>query len=584
MTEETTRADVARDDVPIAHRRYRKVLITTVLLTSVVAVVPLVIMTGINFSQYREAFNFEITRPMLRFVALGQHSMAAFLDERRAALETVARESTVDQLKDSTALTGILAELRAVFPDVLDLGLLDDRGTQVSYAGPYALEGENYGQLDWFSEAQMKGSFVSEVLTEHSGVPHFNMIVSRAEETERSYVLRLAIDPDAFHWLGSFEAFGYRDQGSECQGCHSLGVQSSSDAFLMNRNGTLQTASLNYGAALQDSRLPPLGARSEPTLVELEDSSGEELIVSYADVPGSPFTVVLLSPRSALHAGSSSLGRDLLIFMAISILLILTVVIGGSTYVINRAREADLKRAVYYHELEYSNKMAALGRLSAGVAHEINNPIAIINQKAGLLKDLMTWSEERPSRDKILNLTNSILSSARRCGRITHSLLGFAKHMEVEQETIKLDRLLRDVLGFLGKEASYRQIEVVINHAEDTPEVVSDKGQLQQVFLNIVNNAFAAVNDGGRIEIGIEPADERSVAVSILDNGSGISEENLAHIFDPFFTTKEGAGTGLGLSITYGIVKKLGGRIDVSSEIDKGTRFTVTLPIGKPDA
>jgi signal transduction histidine kinase len=398
------------------------------------------------------------------------------------------------------------------------------------------------------------------------------------------FALRMAVDPKAVHWVGSFETFGYGTQGSDCQGCHSLGVQSSSDAFIINRSGILQTPSLRYGDALSETHLPPLTPSSEATLVELDDGAGEALIVSYVDVGDSPFTVVLVSPMMAVHAGSSSLRRDLLIFMTISILLILTVVIGGSTYVINRAREADLKRAVYYHELEYTNKMAALGRLSAGVAHEINNPLAIINQKAGLLRDLMTWSTERPSRDKILSLTNSILSSAQRCGRITHNLLGFAKHMEVEQEIINLDRLLREVLGFLGKEASYRQVEVVFDYTGEPPSVVSDKGQLQQVFLNIINNAFAAVEDGGRIEIGIEPVERHAVAVSITDNGAGIPEENLSHIFDPFFTTKEGSGTGLGLSITYGIVKKLGGQIDVSSEVGKGTRFTVTLPIGATDA
>jgi signal transduction histidine kinase len=424
---------------------------------------------------------------------------------------------------------------------------------------------------------------VSDVRINAAGVSLFVIGARYDSEDGEPLILYIAVDPGAFHWLGNFETFGYGTQGSGCQGCHSLGVQSSSDAFIINRSGVLQTPSLHYGAALNPSQLPVLAPRSEATLVELDDVSGEALIVSYADVADSPFTVILMSPRTALHAGSLSLGRDLLIFMVLSILLILTVVIGGSTYVINRAREADLKRAVYRHELEYSNKMAALGRLSAGVAHEINNPIAIINQKAGLLKDLMTWSTERPSRDKILSLTNSILSSARRCGRITHNLLGFAKHMDVERETINLDKLIREVLGFLGKEASYRQIDVVFNYEVTPPDVVSDRGQLQQVFLNIINNAFAAVDDGGRIEIGIARVDENSVAVSITDNGAGIPEENLAHIFDPFFTTKEGTGTGLGLSITYGIVKKLGGQIDVKSELGRGASFTVTLPLKQSD-
>ncbi len=584
MTEETRTSDIAKENVPIGHRRYRNVLITTVLLTSVVAVVPLVIMTGINFRQYRNAFNFEVTRPMLRFVALGQQSMSAFLSQRRSALETISRETTLDELEDPDTLGDILADIQTVFADVIDLGLIDERGVQVSYAGPYELLGRNYDHFDWFREVAVRANSVSDVLMDYGGVPHFNLAVQYTGDKDQKLALRMAVDPDAFHWLGSLETFGYRDQGSDCQGCHSLGVQSSSDAFIINDSGVLQTASLHYGEALRRSLLPPLTARSEATLVELEDGTGEALIVSYADVADSPFTVVLMSPRTALQAGSLSLRRDLVIFMVLSILLILTVVVGGSTYVINRAREADLKRAMYYHELEYTNKMAALGRLSAGVAHEINNPIAIINQKAGLLKDLMTWSTERPSREKIISLTNSILSSARRCGRITHSLLGFAKHMDVEQETINLDHLLREVLAFLGKEASYRQVEVVFDSTGEPPIVVSDKGQLQQVFLNIINNAFAAVEDGGRIKMGIEPVEGHSVAVSITDDGAGIPEENLAHIFDPFFTTKEGSGTGLGLSITYGIVKKLGGEITVSSEVGKGTCFTVTLPVGQPDA
>ncbi|MDH5197042.1 MAG: HAMP domain-containing histidine kinase, partial [Gemmatimonadota bacterium] len=113
---------------------------------------------------------------------------------------------------------------------------------------------------------------------------------------------------------------------------------------------------------------------------------------------------------------------------------------------------------------------------------------------------------------------------------------------------------------------------------------VVDRGQLQQVFLNIINNAFAAVDDGGHIEIGIRQEETTDVAVSITDNGIGIPESQIPHIFDPFFTTKKGAGTGLGLSITYGIVQKLGGRIGVTSTVGKGTRFTVTLPLTHPAA
>jgi two-component system NtrC family sensor kinase len=243
-------------------------------------------------------------------------------------------------------------------------------------------------------------------------------------------------------------------------------------------------------------------------------------------------------------------------------------------------RETDDRRAALMHQVEYTNKLASVGRLAAGVAHEINNPLAIINEKAGLLRDLVQANPETPNREKLLATTDSVLRSVQRCKTVTHRLLGFARHMDVEKQTIALDSVVKEVLGFLEKEAEYRNLIVALEVADGVPQIVSDQGQLQQVFLNILNNAFAAVPDGGRIDIAIEPHGDDLVAVKISDNGVGIPKEHMERIFEPFFTTKHGAGTGLGLSITYGIVKKLGGEVRVESERGQGTRFTVILPRG----
>jgi signal transduction histidine kinase len=358
-------------------------------------------------------------------------------------------------------------------------------------------------------------------------------------------------------------------------------IEPSGDAFIINGEGILQTPSRFFGAVMERSSLPALPYSTEANLIEIEDESGEPLMVSYVQIERSPFTLVLLSSRGTLQAGWVSLRRELLGFLAITIVLILAVVVGASTYMVNRAREEDLKRRALYHKMEYTNKLAAIGRLGAGVAHEINNPLSIITEKGGLLKDLLTMSEELPPREKLVGLVQSVLNAADRCGGITHRLLGFAKHMDVQRETINLDLLLHEVLGFLEKEASYRNLRVDFNFPEDPPKIVSDRGQLQQIFLNIINNAFAAVEDGGHIEIGIERVGEDAVEVKIADDGVGIPADQLTHIFDPFFTTKKGAGTGLGLSITYGIVQKLGGQIGVKSKVGEGTCFTVTLPMGQ---
>jgi signal transduction histidine kinase len=260
---------------------------------------------------------------------------------------------------------------------------------------------------------------------------------------------------------------------------------------------------------------------------------------------------------------------------------VLVVIVGIVTNLVNRIYEADKRRVAVLHDIQYTNKMATIGRLSAGVAHEINNPLAIINEKAGLLKDLIAM-DKGFSKEKAVGIVDSILSSIERCSAITHSLLGFARHIKVRFETIHLENVIREVLVFVGKESEYRSITVEVIAKEGLIPIESDVGQLEQVFLNIINNAFAAVDDGGRIDIELFSEDPEWVSVRIRDNGHGISEENLKHIFDPFFSTKGEKGSGLGLSITYGIVQKLGGKLEVKSKKGEGSTFTVTLPEKQP--
>ena len=553
-------------DALVSQRRYRNILITAVVSVSVVAILPLLVMTGLNYYQYQEAFDAELTRPMVRFTANGQQSLESFLSERLSALAMVIRERSFEELRDAENLERVLANVKQAFGGFVDLGVIDERGIQVAYAGPYELEGRSYREHDWFHEVRVRGFHISDVFLGYRNLPHFVVAVQKDPVVGQEFVLRATIDTEVINRL-----------------VRSLvkAIEPSGDAFIINGEGILQTPSRFFGAVMERSSLPALPYSTEANLIEIEDESGEPLMVGYVQIERSPFTLVLLSPRGTLQAGWVSLRRDLLGFLAITIVLILAVVVGASTYMVNRAREEDLKRRALYHKMEYTNKLAAIGRLGAGVAHEINNPLSIITEKGGLLKDLLTMSEELPPREKLVGLVQSVLNAADRCGGITHRLLGFAKHMDVQRETINLDLLLHEVLGFLEKEASYRNLRVDFNFPEDPPKIVSDRGQLQQIFLNIINNAFAAVEDGGHIEIGIERVGEDAVEVKIADDGVGIPADQLTHIFDPFFTTKKGAGTGLGLSITYGIVQKLGGQIGVKSKVGEGTCFTVTLPMGQ---
>ena len=231
-------------------------------------------------------------------------------------------------------------------------------------------------------------------------------------------------------------------------------------------------------------------------------------------------------------------------------------------------------------QLVEAEKLASLGRIAAGVAHEINNPLAIVNEKAGLMQDIIEMSGDFQNKERFLSLIHGIAGSVNRCRVITHRLLGFARKMDITVETMDLNESIKEVKGFLEKEFLLKSIRLELNLMDGLPKINSDKGQLEQVFLNIMKNAIDAVEGGGLIVISTAAKDENTVQVSIRDSGPGIPKDKLKQIFEPFFTTKgREKGTGLGLFVSYGIMKKLDGGIIVESEVNKGTTFIVEIPV-----
>jgi two-component system NtrC family sensor kinase len=530
-----------------------------------VSLTPLIIVTAVTLYQHRRLFRNEATQPISDLTSNAKRSLEFFLAERRSALTFIINDNTFDELCDPDELARIAANLNRsmAVTAIVDLGLIDSSGSQRCYVGPFRLEGKDYIDQEWFHQAQRRGVYVSDVFLGYRNLPHFAIAISHATPEGLSYMLRATIDAETL-----------REQiGADS----SLG---STDIFLVNREGTLQSPSRRFGEVLQPISLAVPPPVSGVEVREQRDENGQEIIVGVASVADSPYVIMVVRRTADVMVSWNRLRTELLVFVAISCALILGVTVWGSNQFVNRLREADHRRAALWHKMEYSNKLASIGRLAAGVSHEINNPLAIINEKAGLLRDLVQRTDDFPNKQKSLEVVESVLRSVARCKTITHRLLGFAKHMDVEHESIDLPSLVREVLGFLEKEASYREISVTIDQEEGLPTISSDRGQLQQVFLNILNNAFAAVSDGGHIEISARRAPNDMVAVAVKDDGVGIPRDRLKEIFEPFFTTKEGFGTGLGLSITYGIVHKLRGRIEVESELGKGTTFTVLLPIG----
>ncbi len=547
--------------------RYRRLRKYFILLTALVSLTPLIAMTVINIYQYQQAHEADMKYPISRQTSNTRHALEAFLAERQSALNLIIKEETLAELNDRDHLSKTLANLKESFGGFVDLGVVDSEGQQVSYAGPYSLEGKNYKAQSWFHEVSLRGVYVSDVFMGYRGFPHFVIAVKHGLENRDYYILRATIDSDMLR-----------------KRILSHQLNSTSDAFLINRSGVLQTPSREHGDVLEKCSLPVPAESASSEIVELVDENGEPYFMGYAYIRGSPYILVETFRPKSLMQNWLTTRNQLIAFLAVSVVLILIVIFAGTFIMVGRIREADLKRFKMLHQIEYTNKMASIGRIAAGVAHEINNPMAVINESAGMIKDLLSVHDDVPERQRIVKHVNSILTSVDRCSRITHRLLGFARRMDPQNESIDLAELMQEVFGFLGKEALHRNIEINTEFDPNASRIESDKGQLQQVFLNILNNALEAVQNGGRIDVAVRSAGEQWVEVVISDNGPGIRKADLDRIFEPFFTTKKQHGTGLGLSITYGIVQKLGGQIRVESELGNGTTFLVALPVERPEA
>ncbi len=244
---------------------------------------------------------------------------------------------------------------------------------------------------------------------------------------------------------------------------------------------------------------------------------------------------------------------------------------------IEKARE---EKRFLDEQLIQSQKLAAIGELSAGIGHEINNPIAIIGQEAEWMRHLL--QEEPGKTEEISDSLREIVRQVERCRDITQKLLNFARKMEPVFQGVDVNRLVDDMAKLVEKEAKLRSIRVIRIFQSDLPALFTDPPLLRQVVLNLLNNAMHAVGEKGAITITTSAFGRDFVNIVVSDTGCGIPKENLGRIFDPFFTTKpQGQGTGLGLSMCHGIMDRLGGRISVSSEVGKGSSFSLALPADK---
>jgi two-component system NtrC family sensor kinase len=543
---------------------FRKIWKVIVLLTLGVALIPLVVMAIVDYRVSREAMESDILLRTARLVSNTRRTISYFLIERKAALDFINHYEQPGSLVAPEGIERILEGLKKGFGGFVDLGVINDRGIQSTYRGPYKLAGKNYSDANWFKEVSEKGVHISDVFMGIRNVPHMVIAVKHNLPTGGFYVLRATLDTARLNDLLS-----------------GLEMGGQGDAFIINRKGVLQTRSRYHGGVLDQLDLPVPDYSERSQVQVLQTARSGALVIGYAYIAESPFILMVVKHKGHLMAAWNKSRTRIIVFLIFSVAAIMVVLLGGITFLVNQIYLTEQRRLRAMHEAEYANKLAALGRLSAGVAHEINNPLAIINEKAGLIKDLFTFRDDYAKDAKLMQSVDSIISSVARCAGITRRLLNFARHSEIKP--VDLKELILEVLGFVEKETEYRSIDLLTRFDENLPLIESDSGRLQEIFLNLISNALAAVEDGGHLEVAARVANPEWVEIRFSDDGYGIPEGDLDRVFEPFFSTKAGkGGTGLGLSITYGLVQELGGRIRVESKVGEGTTFTVTLPLNPP--
>jgi two-component system NtrC family sensor kinase len=235
-------------------------------------------------------------------------------------------------------------------------------------------------------------------------------------------------------------------------------------------------------------------------------------------------------------------------------------------------REQQLDRLTK-QQIGRSEKLASIGRLAAGIAHEINNPLTGVLTFAHLIRDRQV--DESQDREDV----ELIIQETQRAAEVVQGLLDFARERPVTKAQLDVNAVIQRIVRLVENQKEMRRVHIEQQYAENLPDILGDANQLQQVLLNLFLNAAAAMPEGGILSVATRVEDAQ-ITIVVADDGCGIEPEHLDQIFDPFFTTKPvGQGTGLGLSVSYGIIDQHGGSIEVESEPGRGSVFTIRLPV-----
>jgi two-component system, NtrC family, sensor kinase len=589
------RTRVAKD--PHLHVRnaqtsaYTKLLRKFIIVSVACSVLPLLVVGWASHLYYAR---FSLSRTVANFqreIEYNRKIVQSFLQERISDLKLLAFTHSLGFMADSSNLTEALNMLNDEGYYFTDLGVIDEKGKHMAYVGPHDLMDKDYSQTVWFKEVMTNGACISDIFMGYRKNPHFVMAVVRWKG-DSPWILRATINTEFLSSLVDKTRLGQ-----------------TGEVFLVNRAGVYQTkprfegkimegAPLSMNSFTGDSGMRITDPNSPVDLFPLQNAIGlidvlklalmgsySQQVVGYSWLRQPEWLLVVKQDSSEVFGDVVRVNMAILVLLHLSMLAILIVSVFTARYMINAIRDRDQEAEKLNSQLMQASKLASIGELAAGVAHEINNPLAVIVTENQVIRDLTEDDQNLDTqfKDQLTQSLSQIDSQVQRCSRITQNLLRFSRRITAAPQDVDLNLALRDVVGLLEKRAHTCGIQVSLDLHESLPALHTDPFGLEQVFLNLINNAIDAIEGepSGSIHISTRfDSTSNDVVAAVTDTGSGIPADVIERVFDPFFTTKPvGKGTGLGLSISYSIIRQMGGDISVRSEVGKGTEFTVSLPL-----
>ncbi|MBW2283969.1 MAG: two-component sensor histidine kinase [Deltaproteobacteria bacterium] len=549
------------------NRHYRSLMKSMLMLGFLLPFIPMMLVGGLVFYQFNGAYKTRVQDHLMDAARNGKRHIDRFLNDKTADLRFIATSFGYEKLREAGALEDILRKSRMREGPVFDaLVLLDGRGSEIAAArfgkplGPYRAESS------WLGDVLKTGHLIRDIAITPQGISHI-VVAVRGGTREAPWVLLAGIDGAAFNDM--VKALRVVDTGS---------------AFILSGDGR-RLAAAPSGIHPNKSPRPdfqglPNGGE-DVTLFRGRDAAGHETIYAGAFLKPVHWRLVLGHETSAAYVGLNRAKKVTGGFVLLAGLCIAFYAFSLSRKTVRRIELADKEKQKVNEQMLQTGKLASIGELAAGIAHEINNPVAIMVEEAGWIEDLL----EEESLQEMENLTElkralkQIHTQGQRCKAITHQLLSFARKTDFRIQKVNLKALIEDIMAISSRHSKYGRMTIGLDIQEDLPEFMLPSTELQQVLLNLINNAVDAVEEGtGAVAISAR-LEEPDIVIEVTDNGGGIQKENLSRIFDPFFTTKPvGKGTGLGLSICYGIVKRMGGKIRVNSKPGSGTTFRIRVP------